>query len=95
MLATIVEKYEQEAVNILVEKTDILIAEESDDCLDFILTMILFWNSELQLDIIIPLTTATEPIKKLYKEGVHESMKYVSGSKRELLQNLENKLSEI
>lgn len=92
MLNTIVEMFGQKAVNIIVNKTDILIAEKSVKCVHLILPMILFWNSELKLDIITPLTMSSEDIKKIYKECVHENIEYVSGSKKELLQNLENKL---
>lgn len=95
LLDSIVKTYGQEAVNIIVEETDVLIDEKSENCLFLVLAMILFWNKKQQLDIVTPLKNAQEPIKKLYKRFVSENMKYVSGSNKELLESVEKRLSEI
>ena len=92
MLDNIVENYGQNAVNVIVENTEILVKERSEECLSSILTMILFWNENLQLDIISPLLSEKKLILELYRKKIYKKMNYIKGDKRKILEEIVKKM---
>lgn len=92
LLDDIVENYGQDAVNAIVENTEILIEERSIECLSLILTMILFWHENLQLDIISPISSGDKRILELYRKEIYKKMNYIKGDQRKLLEEIVKKM---
>ena len=92
MLDNIVHIYGQEAVNIIVENSDILIEEDAEGELFILLAMILFWNEKLKLDIIEPLKMAKYEVIELYKKCIANKIMCVNEKHKNLFQSIQNKL---
>lgn len=100
LLNTIVEQYGQEAVNIIVERSDFLLEEDSEGCMSYVIIMFFFWHADKQFDIVTPLRTAKDSIKKLYQDWVCKKIEYMQKHSEyykpeqiERIQNIENQLS--
>ncbi|MEZ3471646.1 MAG: hypothetical protein K1W08_01185 [Lachnospiraceae bacterium] len=102
LLDKIVEKYGQEAVNIIVERSDSLLEEDSEGCMPYLIIMFFFWHADRQFDIVTPLRTAKDHIKKLYQKWVHEKIDYMQKHSEyykpeqvKRIQHIEEQLSEL
>lgn len=102
LLDTIVEKYGQEAVNIIVERSDALLEEDSEGCMPYLIIMFFFWHKDRQFDIVTPLRTAKDCIRKLYRDGIHEKIEYMQKHSEyykteqiKRIQNIESELHDI
>ena len=51
MLDSIVKKEKQKAVNEIIEQSGILFQERATKCISLILTMIIFWNRDLDISL--------------------------------------------
>ena len=79
-------------MNAIVENTEILIEERFVECLSLILTMILFWHENLQLDIISPISSGDKRILELYRKEIYKKMNYIKGDQRKLLEEIVKKM---
>lgn len=102
LLDKIVEKYGQEAVNIIVERSDSLLEEDSEGCMPYLIIMFFFWHADRQFDIVTPLRTAKDHIKKLYQKWIHEKIDYMQKHSEyykpeqvKRIQHIEEQLSEL
>lgn len=94
VLNTIVKKYGQNAVNEIISNSDILFLEESENCITYLISMILFWNPDMKLDIVSALIDEKDTIKKMYFNAIRKKLKFVYGENKEILQKVLEKIKE-
>lgn len=102
VLNTIVEKEGQEAVNIIVEQSDALLEEDSEECMSYLISMFFFWHADKSFDLVTPLRTAKDCIKKMYQDGIRKKIEYMQKHSEyykteqiNRIQNIENQFSEL
>lgn len=95
MIGTIIKTHGQEAIDIIVKRTNILIEEGYGEhiALSLILSVILFYNSKIQLDIVTPIITAEKPIREIYRQCIQKKTGNSSKNSNEILQKILYKLN--
>lgn len=88
MLDTIVKKEKQKAVNEIIAHSDALIQEKATKCISLIITMIVFWNKDLNISLNEALVNAPNSIKDLYKKALEKKLKSIKGKDVQLIEEI-------
>ena len=88
MLDSIVKKEKQKAVNEIIEQSGILFQERATKCISLILTMIIFWNRDLDISLSESLAAAPNSIKDLYKKALEKKLLFMKGHNVQLIETI-------
>ena len=93
MLDSIVKKEKQKAVNEIIEQSGILFQERATKCISLILTMIIFWNRDLDISLSESLAAAPNSIKDLYKKALEKKLLFMKGHNVQLIETILNSIN--
>ena len=93
MLDSIVTKEKQKAVNEIIEQSGILFQERATKCISLILTMIIFWNRDLDISLSESLAAAPNSIKDLYKKALEKKLLFMKGHNVQLIETILNSIN--
>ena len=90
---SIVKKEKQKAVNEIIEQSGILFQERATKCISLILTMIIFWNRDLDISLSESLAAAPNSIKDLYKKALEKKLLFMKGHNVQLIETILNSIN--
>lgn len=95
MLDTIVKNNKQGAVKSIIINSDILFQEKSTKCISLIVTMILFWNKDLNIDFPEVLFDAKDSVKELYEQAIENKLSFINDSEKDRVKNILKKIRRV
>lgn len=79
-----------------------LLEEDSEECMSYLISMFFFWHADKSFDLVTPLRTAKDCIKKMYQDGIRKKIEYMQKHSEyykteqiNRIQNIENQFSEL